>query len=168
MTNNKEVTWEGGKIRVYLCARISRDAHAWNEHVCKHLSDPLSVFMPQKHNPWNVPHEEFPRDVFETDLTAMKEADMCLMLPPYGRDCAWEAGWLSNSDKPVIIFVDDQLEWLRDWMIKGGADFIFTTNRETLKRLRRDNILGSRAFYIEKISQLCGELIKIYRRMHEC
>ncbi|MFH1591080.1 MAG: hypothetical protein ABIC95_04060 [archaeon] len=150
------------KIKVYLSARISQDAHAWNERVCSHLKPPLSVFMPQQHNPWNVAHETFQIGVYQMDLEAMEESHMSLLLPPYGRDCAWEVGWYVHADKPLAVFVDDQTRWLRDWMVKGGLNYIITTNQRTYRRLMRDPILQiKQVLFIEHLDQLGGVLQRI-------
>lgn len=150
------------KIKVYLCARISKDVHKWNRYVCDKLKAPLTVFMPQNHNPWNISHKEFPKEVYEMDISAMKESDMVLLLPEYGRDCAWEVGWYSNSNKQIVVFVDNQIGWLRDWMIKGGVNYVITTNQKTWKILMNDPILKyKRIIFIADINQLNEELVKI-------
>ena len=156
------------KIKVYLCARISKDAHAWNEKVSNSLSTPTSVFMPHKHNPWNLKHEDFPKEVYEMDLGAMKESHICLVLPPYGRDCAWEIGWYSNSDKPIIVFTEKETEWLRDWMIKGGITYIVASSPKTFAKLKNDPLLGFKEiFFINNLGQLNDLIIKIYGKHYE-
>jgi len=123
--------------------------------------------MPQKHNPWNLKHEKFPKEVFEMDLEAIKESHMCLVIPPYGRDCAWEIGWYSNSTKPIIAFIDKELEWLRDWMIKGGINYVVTINQKTFSILKKDPILKEKEIlFIDNLEQLNDVLIKIYRKTH--
>lgn len=124
--------------------------------------------MPQKHNPWNMPHKEFPKEVYETDLGAMKESHMALLLPEYGRDCAYEIGWYANSEKPIIVFVDDQLEWLRDWMVKGGIDYIITNNAKSFTLLKKDPILKNKPIkYINNIVQLNNEIVKICKKHYK-
>ncbi|MEE9525344.1 MAG: nucleoside 2-deoxyribosyltransferase domain-containing protein [Candidatus Woesearchaeota archaeon] len=153
------------KIKVYLSARISKDAHRWNNHVCDSLKSPISVFMPQRYNPWNVSHKEFPKEVYDMDLAAMKESDICLLLPKYGRDCAWEIGWYGNSNKPIVVYVDNQVKWLRDWMIKGGVDYVITTNHKTWKILIDDPILKfKKIVFIEETMLLNQAIIKIYNK----
>ncbi len=156
------------KIKVYLSARISKDAHEWNDKVCNSLTSPISVFMPQKHNPWNMPHEEFPKEVYDEDIAAMRESHIGLLLPEYGKDCAWEVGWYSNSKKPMIIFIEGQLKWLRDWMVKGGLDYVITNSSKTWLILKKDPILKQKKIiYIEDISQLNEEIIKIYKKHYK-
>src|SRR3989344_8206615 len=100
------------KIKVYLIARISEDAHRWNRKVASALDERFEVFLPQENNPFSQKHESFPKEVFEMDLAAMRASHLGLMLPEYGNDCAFEAGWYSNSNKPLVAFVDTQKEWL--------------------------------------------------------
>lgn len=131
------------KLNVYVIARISQDAHAWTDTVCDSLpKKEFEVFRPKDHNPWNkLTHEKFSKQVFQTDLNAMKRSHVGLMLPEYGRDCAWEAGWFAHSDKFLVIFIDTQTQWLRDWMVKGGIDCVITPNLKTYRLLRQDPIL---------------------------
>ncbi len=153
------------KIRVYLIARISEEAHCWNNEICAQLKHPIEVFMPQKLNPWKEKHELFQKSVYDLDLHAIKNSHLALMLPEYGRDCAWEAGWYSNSKKPLVVFIDTQKEWLRDWMVKGGIDYVITTNQETYKLLRKDHILRHKeVIFIEGISKLGKAITDIYSK----
>ncbi len=149
-------------IRVYLSARISPDAHAWNREVCGALSAPFEVFMPQDVNPWQMNHERFSLDIFQLDLAAMESSDLGLLLPEYGRDCAWEAGWYANSAKPLVAFVHTQTEWLRDWMVKGGLDCVLTTDPGTYETLRCDPILRTKQVeLLDALSELPAALMRI-------
>ena len=71
-----------------------------------------------------------------------------------------------NSRKLLIIFVDNQLEWLRDWMVKGGVDYIITNNQKTWKILTNDPILKfkKKIIYIDDINQLNNVLIQLYTK----
>lgn len=129
--------------KVYIIARISEDAHAWTDAVCVPLETyGFDVFKPKDHNPWNEKrHKKYSREVFETDLEAMKRSDVGLLLPEYGRDCASEAGWYGGSEKPLVVFVDSQTAWLRDWMVKGWVSAVISTNPATMEVLQNDPIL---------------------------
>lgn len=153
---------QASKIKIYLIARISKDAHRWNNWVCKHLtSSVFEVFKPQEHNPWNKHRQSFSKRVFEVDLQAIKRSHMGLLLPEFGKDCAWECGWYGNSKKPLVVFVDAQTAWLRDWMIKGGVDCVVTNNVSTHKFLKKDPILKhKKLILIENIRGLNGVLSK--------
>ena len=158
---------KNGKIRVYLIARISEEAHCWNNEICGQLKNPIEVFMPQNLNPWKEKHELFSKNVYELDLQALESSHLALMLPEYGRDCAWEAGWYTNSKKPLVVFVDTQKEWLRDWMVKGGVDFVVTNNQDTYKLIREDPILKHKeTIFIEGISNLGKAIRDIYSKAY--
>lgn len=157
------------KIKVYLIARISEDAHFWSDKICDSLnSDSFSVFKPKDHNPWNKRHEKFGKEVFDTDLNAMKKSHIGLILPEYGRDCAMESGWYANSEKPIVVFTDSQMEWLRDWMVKGGVDYVITNNPSTFRILKKDPILKyKKLILIKQIRGLNGALQKIYQKHYK-
>ena len=142
------------RIKIYVSARISADAHKWNNAVCSSLDDRIEVFKPQDHNPYNLDHREFSKQVYEIDLKAMQGSDMGLLLPPYGRDCAWEVGWYSNSDKPMAVYTENDTEWLRDWMIKGGVDKVITPTDWLFDILKNDPIVADKSRLIES-RELC-------------
>jgi len=148
------------KIRIYLIARISEDAHAWNKRICDRLKPPITVFLPQEHNPWNKRHDEFGINVYETDLQAMKKSHIGLLLPEFGKDSAFEVGWYTNTRKPVIVFVDTQKEWLSDWMVKGGVNIIVTKNPSTYSALKGDPILKHKKIKLIKRLDELNRIIK--------
>lgn len=152
------------KIKIYVIARISEDVHLWTDKVCSQLDDTFEIFKPKDHNPWNKRHETFAKSVFDVDLEAIKNSHIGLMIPEYGKDCAWECGWYANSKKPVVIFVDTQMEWLRDWMVKGGLNFVITNNSSTFKILKTDPILKhQKVIFIKTIKGLNKTLKDIYQ-----
>ena len=152
-----------GKIRVYIIARISEEAHFWNMKIASALDPRFEVFLPQEHNPSNQRHETFSKGVFDTDMHAIRRSHIGLMLPEYGNDCAFEAGWYANSEKPLVVYLDTQLEWLRDWMVKGGVDFVVTTSKHSFECLKADPILGHRQIiHIEGLERLSDALAKIH------
>jgi hypothetical protein len=153
------------KIKIYVISRISKDAHFWTDKVCDYLDDSFEIFKPKDHNPWNSRHEIFSKNVFEVDLDAIKKSHIGLMLPEYGNDCAWESGFYANSEKPAVIFVDNQTEWLRDWMVKGGIDYVITNNSSTYKILKKDPILKyKKIIFVKYISDLNKKLKDIYQK----
>lgn len=154
-------------IKVYLISRISKDAHDWNELVCSHLKSPFEVFIPHQHNPWNIQHTKIQHHVYNTDLQAMKESHIGLALPEFGSDCSYEVGWYSNSHRPVVVFVDDQTDWLRNWMVKGGVDYVVTTNLATYDLLNADPILQwKEVILIETMHELGGVLREINENIY--
>ena len=72
----------------------------------------FEVFKPQSLNPHNKDHRELERFVFQACIGAMTKSDLGLFLAPYGKDCSWEVGWYSCSNKTIIGYFDNSLEWL--------------------------------------------------------
>jgi len=151
------------KINVYLISRISKDAHRHNEKIAKVLEPELDVFAPHLHNPCNINHCRLSLKTANVNLRAMEKADIGLLLLPYGRDCAWEAGWFAGQkNKRQIIFVHRETEWLRDWMLKAGIDAVITDNKKLFAKLKKDPVLGSKkVFLIDKLEELRGVLVKV-------
>jgi len=145
---------------IYIIARISKDQHAWTDLVCSALFKEFNVFIPKDSNPWNISHKKLSQKIFNTDLKAMKKSSAALMLPEYGRDCAWEAGWYAGSGKPVIVYIDDQIEWLRDWMVKGGINFVLTFNPTTFNQLKKDPILKHKKIIFLDYQEMLGATVK--------
>lgn len=150
-----------GKLKVYLSARISEDAHSWNNTVCDSLDDRFEVFKPQDHNPYNMDHRQFPKSVYEIDLKAMQESDIGLLLSPYGRDCAWEVGWYARSDKPLVLYVEDDTSWDRDWMIKGGIDMVAICSPDLYDQFKDDAILEGKVRLLDSRSQLSDVMFEL-------
>ncbi|EKE20276.1 MAG: hypothetical protein ACD_8C00028G0001 [uncultured bacterium] len=157
------------KIRIYLIARISKDAHDWNNKITYFFDqEKIEVFKPHEHNPWNDRHETFAKKVFDTDLDAIKKSHIGLCLPEFGNDCSWECGWYSNSRKPLVAFVDNQTAWLRDWMVKGGINFVVTNNRDTFEKLKNDPILKYKTIVlINNMQELTATLEKIHKQTYQ-
>ena len=86
-------------INVHLIARISHDAHAWNKKICNVFKKPIEVFLPQKHNPWNIAYNTIPKKVYDTDIKAMEMSPIGLLLPEFGKDCAFEVGWFAGREE---------------------------------------------------------------------
>ncbi|MBN1156519.1 hypothetical protein JXA85_02820 [Candidatus Woesearchaeota archaeon] len=150
------------KIKVYLSARISKDARAWNNYVCGFLTAPFSVFMPQTHNSVPKNHKDFQIEVAYMDIDAMQQSDMGLLLPPYGRDCAWEVGWYAGQKKPLVAFTHNELEWLRDWMLKSCLAAVITDNQNTYLKLKKDPILSKkRVILIGEMNELREALMDV-------
>ncbi len=156
------------KIRIYLIARISKDAHSWNNWVTGQLNaSKIQVFKPHEHNPWNLEHQSFSKEVFEVDLQAIRDSHLGLCLPEFGNDCSWECGWYSNSHKPLVAFVSNQEQWLKDWMVKGGIDYVITDNCDTYQKLLNDRILGSKnIILLNQIGELSAALENIYTEVY--
>ncbi len=49
-------------------------------------------------------------DGFDKDFTAMRWADMCVLVLPCGRSAHLEAGWFAGAGKPVLIVIVNPIE----------------------------------------------------------
>lgn len=151
----------GPRPSIYLSARISPNAHAWNNAVSDVLKDCFDVFKPQDNNPCDVPHEQLQVHVYQLDLDAMEKSDLGLLVPPYGRDCAWEAGWYAGTKKPLMVYIEDEFEWLRDWMLKGGLTAVITANPAAHRLLCADAIVHDRCHLISTRAELPDVLLAL-------
>lgn len=156
------------KISIYLIARISKDAQPWNNKITDALDESIvSVFKPHEHNPWNLKHEKIPKKVVNMDVKAINESQFGLALPSFGRDCAWECGYYAGIKKPVLIFIEKETEWFRDWMIKGGINYVITNNSKTFALLKKDSILKEKSFLINEIRELNQIFLTLYKKHYE-
>ncbi|MEZ4951127.1 MAG: hypothetical protein R2879_15365 [Saprospiraceae bacterium] len=146
------------KVKMYLSARISEDAHAWNNEICDIISSHFDIFKPQDHNPYNVDHRLFEKEVYRIDLEAMMASEIGLLLAPYGRDCAWEVGWYACSDKPMVLVAERDYSWTRDWMIKGGIDAVLTSCPIMYDRLKQDKIVHDKIIKVNSRADLGSEI----------
>ncbi len=142
------------KTKMYLSARISRDAHAWNNKICDLLSEHFDVFKPQDHNPYELDHRSFQKEVYQLDLNAMIASEIGILLTPYGRDCAWEVGWYARSEKPIVLYAENDVSWTRDWMIKGGVDAVIVSEDSMFDLLKNDGIVGDKVIKIDSRAEL--------------
>jgi nucleoside 2-deoxyribosyltransferase len=156
-------------ISIYLCSRLTEEARNWNDVVTKELQDGFIMFRPQDIDLNNLVHKEsilnnvaqkeFDLAVFKADLAGMQSSDMLLVLPPYGRDCAWEIGWFSGQEKPAIAYAENEGPWLGDAMVKGGLTAIVTNNPALYDTLMADTSTSDKSYLIQ--SKAClGEAIR--------
>lgn len=137
---------------IYLISKIKESAHAHNEFIADAASRLFeqSVFIPHKHNPYDIPHQELQLEVFLEDYNAMKQSSMGVVSLPIGKDCSSELGWYSGNSKYVTALLIDspwvsaekQFESLeRDWMLKGFLSDVITNNKVVYEKLKKDSIL---------------------------
>lgn len=122
------------KPKVYLCARVSKDAHAINNRIIDCLNPYFEVFAPHKKevqlkDPIN------PLDIYNLDMDAMSSADICLTIAPYGKDCSWEMGHFVGQNKPVFMYISDVDSIPSDeWMVGHGVSMIITNNVDVFSK----------------------------------
>ncbi|MDD5295060.1 MAG: hypothetical protein PHP21_04095, partial [Patescibacteria group bacterium] len=68
----------------------------------------------------------------------------------------------------VAVFIDTQMEWLRDWMVKGGIDYVITNNSSAYNTLKKDPILKHKKIILLKhLKNLNKELKNIYQKHYD-
>lgn len=150
------------KPKLYLSARVSPDAHEFNNKIADILSNHFDVFKPHEFQCCTTDHTKIKLDVYIQDIQAMKLCDLAVLLPPYGRDCAWEIGWLKGANKPVFVYCEEETEWLRDAMVKGSIAAVFTNRAKMHKSLLEDPILRIKSYYLEDRSKLSELILKSF------
>ncbi len=122
-----------GKLKVYLCARVSKDAHEINNRVSELLSPHFDVFVPHQKEA-ELKHPKVPMEIYQLDVDAMLAAAICVTIAPYGKDCSWEMGHFAGQGKPIFMYVPN-LESVptAEWMISGGTSVIVTDNLDVFE-----------------------------------
>lgn len=159
---------DNGQINVYLCARLSPAAREWNALVADHLGNRFNVFLPQDIDLSQATDVEFDKQAYDGCLVGMVESDILLVLPAYGRDCAWEIGWFCGQGKPAFAYVEQAGDWMRDAMVKGGLTAIFTNNEELYHQLQNDAATINKSYLIESreglentLFEYCSKSMKV-------
>lgn len=151
------------RLHIYLCSRLTEAAKQWNDIISKELEAEFSLFRPQDIDLGGISTDLLDDAAYRADFPGMDQADLLLVLPPYGRDCAWEIGWFCGKEKPAIAYVEAEGNWLRDAMVKGGLTAIITNDPALYNLLLNDQATSTKAHLISSKKDL-GEMIKqIYR-----
>lgn len=150
------------KPRVYLSAKVRLPNHKRNNLVASYLRGQFDIFLPHEHQNGHDDHENIPISVFNMDTTAMLQSDLAVLVPPAGKDCCYEVGWLVAQNKPVFIYVDDDLSFLADAMVCGGVSAVFTANQESYLRLLQHPVLKSKTFKLAEPQYLGMEVMDFY------
>lgn len=146
------------KPRIYLCARLSEEARQWNNEVTNVLTSDFTLFRPQDLDLRGCPESHIDWVAYLADFRGMFDCDLLLVLPPYGRDCAWEIGWFCAQGRPTIAYTEGKDEWLRDAMVKGGLTGVITNDKELHQRLLADPSTCSKSRLISAREELAAAL----------
>jgi len=74
------------------------------------------------------------KDGFNKDFSAIKEADVCIMVMPCGRSAHLEAGYFVGAGKTLIIYIPKECAFEPELMYKM-ADYIATDFEEIVNIL---------------------------------
>jgi nucleoside 2-deoxyribosyltransferase len=144
---------------IYLSSRLTEAAKLWNNEVSKELDAEFHIFRPQDVSLEDIPVSDIDWFAYQADLEGMKQSDLLLVLPPYGRDCAWEIGWFCGKGIPAIAYTEEEGDWLHDAMIKGGLKAIITNNIRLYDLLLKDPATTKKSYLICSKRDL-GKVIK--------
>lgn len=148
-------------ISVYLCSRLTEEALQWNQVICEELDERFRLFRPQDLDLSAATETTFDQMVYLGDMAGMETSDILLVLPPYGRDCAWEIGWFCGQQRPAIAYIEKEGDFLRDAMVKGGLTAIITSDPVLYEHLMQDASTSKKSYLISSRKEL-GDCIKEY------
>ena len=154
-----ELSCQEEKLGIYLCSRLTDAAKQWNDTISGELDGEFSLFRPQDLSLDNISADDIDRVVYQADFIGMNQSDVLLVLPPYGRDCAWEIGWFCGKEKPAIAYAELGGDWLHDAMVKGGLTAIITNDPVLHNLLLNDPETAAKSHLIPSKHEL-GRTIK--------
>ncbi len=155
---------ENKPIKIYLCSRLTEESKAWNDEICTEFNQNFVLFRPQDIDLSHLLPLELDLAAYQADMEGIVSSHLLLVLPPYGRDCAWEIGWFCGHNKPTIAYVETPGDWTRDAMVKGGLNAIITNNGELYKQLLDDPSLQNKCHLISSRNNLTAAITAIYNR----
>jgi nucleoside 2-deoxyribosyltransferase len=153
-----------GQIKIYLCSRLTKEARQFNDQLMKYLDDRIVVFRPQDVDWSSYPDELLDEVYYRKDISAMENADLLFMIIPYGRDCAWECGWAKGAKLLTIAYVESDLNWYRDAMVKGGLDYIITPSKEVWEVFSKSPTIIDKCFLISSKEELSDLICKLHNQ----
>lgn len=151
-------------LRIYLCSRLTQNARAWNDLICEELyfDDEIDLFRPQDVDLSHLTAFEKDYAAYYADLEGIQHSDLLLVLPPYGRDCAWEIGWFCGAKKVTLAYIESVEEWLRDAMVMGGISAIITNNENSYQLLLENPLTSYKSYLIDSRQSLAQKIKELY------
>lgn len=96
-------------MNIYLCSRVAKDAHELNNTVAKALRElGHTVFVPheQHYNQImaNTADQVSDEEIYTQDMTAMYNANACVVVGKVGVDCSFEMGWFQGRGISIFCY----------------------------------------------------------------
>lgn len=89
---------------------------------------------------------ELARKGFYSDMTALEDCDVCVLVLPAGRSAHLEAGWVIGAEKPTVILLTDgckpELMYKMAHYLCADTDELLASLVEIKQDLRRCRICG--------------------------
>ena len=146
--------------KVYLSARIAKEQQARNNEVANVLAGYFEMFLPHEFQ-----HGHTEQSIYNIDIAAMEQSDLAVLLPPYGRDCAWETGWYLGKRRPYFILCHDEIEWSRDVMVKGSVSAVICTDELTYAKLKKDEMLRGKVYHATDLFAAATQIFNIFSEL---
>lgn len=92
-------------MKIYLCSRVAADARPLNNQVAQSLrASGFEVYVPHDQKPNNPEDGRFNKDeIWRHDFAAMNDADLCVVVGRFGKDCSFEIGWFYSQRVPIFF-----------------------------------------------------------------
>lgn len=151
--------------RAYLSAKVRAENHARNNTVASYLRGLFDLFLPHAFQSADDNHDDLSIDVYNMDIQAMEGADLAVLVPPIGRDCSFEVGWFIARNKPVYVYVQEDMSFLQDAMTVGGVTAVFTSNMEVYNRFMRQPVLKSKTYLLSDSKTLGKRILSSFNEL---
>jgi hypothetical protein len=142
------------QLKVYWCSRLTNEVRAYNNQLRASFDERFSLFLPQDVDLSLYSKEKKHLLGYVEDLKALNKADLLLLIVPYGRDCSWEVGWASGRGLLTIAYIEDDLSFLEDSMIKESLHFIITPSKKVHRAVCLDPALTRKCLLISSRNEL--------------
>jgi nucleoside 2-deoxyribosyltransferase len=126
------------KIRIYVAGRTSFVKK--HNDLKKYLESNLrcEVYLPHELVPLDTPKDELPIEVFTKCVKHMDKADIVIAdVSIYGKDTAWEMGYLYGMNKKVVGFTSNE-KYGFDFMVRGGLTHIAKKKEEIIEIIEKE------------------------------
>jgi nucleoside 2-deoxyribosyltransferase len=150
-------------LKVYLCSKIKKAAQHINDEVAEGLRRAgFEVFVPHE-----APHNLNNADdytVFKQDYFELSKADLIVVVPGIGVDCAWELGWASASGLPIYAYTDRDVTLCDHPMVKPNIKKVFTSADAVYRSLKKDTVLKDKVKTVEDPEHFGEVLLKLCKK----
>jgi nucleoside 2-deoxyribosyltransferase len=127
-----------GKIAIYVAGRTSFIKK--HNDLKKYLESNLTceVCLPHELVPSDTSKDRLPAEAFTRCVEYMNKADIVIAdLGIYGKDTAWEIGYLYGTDKKVIGLTSNE-KYKFDFMVRGALTCIAKKKEELINIIERE------------------------------
>ncbi len=150
------------QIKIYWCSRLTSEIQAFNNQLRVAFDSRFALFLPQEIDLSSYTKEKKDLVGYIEDLRALKEAHILFLVTPFGRDCCWEVGWACGRGLFVIAYVENNLNFLEDSMVKESLHCIITSSKKAYATITQDPTKKSKCYLIASREELSPLVWKLY------